>query len=157
MTHIGIDPAFRSGGFAVAIIKDKLMTYHTMKSGFLDFITFMQVRFPAPEYFDKLSIIIENSNLQNVSFNMKGSAGMVARIARNVGANQAISQCTVDYCQSNYKFVREVSPKEKGQKLNQEAFNKLLDAAGISSAKKRINQDQRDAGYLAILSHQNDL
>lgn len=148
MTHIGIDPAFRENGFSIAWVLNSTMNFRTFKSGFLDFILFMRVQFPD---FKSVVITIENSNLQNTTFDKRGSPGVVAKKSRNVGANQAISQCTVDYCNVHYAHVYEISPLAKGPKLNQEIFNELLKQQGIKPAKARVNQDCRDAGQLALI------
>lgn len=151
MTYLGVDPAFRKNGFSIAWIVEKKMFFKTFENGFLDFILFMQLNYPSEKVFKDVVITIENSNLQQASFNVGGSAGVAARMSRNVGSNQAISQCTVDYCNANYANVYEISPKEKGAKLNNADFLMFLQANEITPDTKQTNQDKRDAGYLAVI------
>jgi hypothetical protein len=118
MTVIGIDPAFRAQG--------------KMFKSFLDFLRWLTTPGEAPE---RAIVGIENSNLQNVTFDMKGTKGMVAKISRNVGANQAASQYTVDACKWHYgdKYVFEVSPKQKGAKWTQAMFRAVAKSVLINN------------------------
>ena len=118
MIYIGIDPAFRKKGFAVCIIdEDKTIRTIIMKS-FLEFIAWIRDDAPA-----KAIAVVENSNLQNKTFDMSGTKATVARKSRNVGANQAVSQITFDLTKEKYKNLAfEVSPKQKGKKWDVKMF-----------------------------------
>lgn len=66
---MGIDPAFRNSGFGVVTINGTgVVTGYQMKS-FLHFIRFCEDR----EWPEQLRITIENSNLQNTSFDVSDS------------------------------------------------------------------------------------
>lgn len=148
MIVIGIDPAFRKSGFAICIIDEDGEAQGKMFKSFLDFLRWMTAPGEAP----KNAIVgIENSNLQNVTFEMKGTKGMVAKISRNVGANQAASQYTVDACKWHYgeRNVFEISPKQKGGKWAQATFRAVAKSYKHTIVG-RFNQDQRDAYQIAI-------
>ena len=111
-----------------------------------DFIRFvMNVRY-SPS-----AIVIENSNLQNNMFNYKSSKSVLAKIARNVGQNQACSQITFELCEELFleTEVLNVSPREKGSKWNQERFE--MEANERNHSVQRVNQDCRDAYMLALI------
>lgn len=154
MTYLGIDPAFRKTGFAAVIINGAGEVAAYQFTGFLDFMQWVDGR----EWPNSLVVCIENSNLQNTSFDISGTKGVVARKGRNVGANQAASQYTVDYC--CYKFganrVLEVSPKKKGKKWNQKEFQAVVKQEGHTLCGERWNQDKRDAYKLALIGKQNN-
>jgi hypothetical protein len=149
MIRIGIDPAFRIDGFGIAIFdsSDRTMSFKM----FADFIEFFE--WLNNEDSPKVAkCVIENSNLQNATFDKRGSKEIISRKSRNVGANQAVSQLTVIACRKKYGKgnVLEISPKRKGAKLNEVLFSNMLKTMGIKSEKKKHNQDNRDAGKMAL-------
>lgn len=152
---MGVDPAFRTSGFCVCLI-DSL----TMEVGFVNFkdgfLLFLEACVKDRDVIDLDTVIaIENSNLQNVNFDKKGSKEVVARKGRNVGANQAVSQLSVDACRLyTAAKVMEVSPKNKGSKWNQKQFEAVLKQEGhtLVQKKKGNNQDERDAYKLALIA-----
>lgn len=159
-TLIGIDPAFRANGFGAAII---------LPAGEVWLKTFGR---PADFYTWALSeaaphaalVCVENSYLQNATFDLEGSKMVVARKSRNVGFNQAISQAVVEFCQVRWGAVnvRQLSPQEKGSKWTEVYFNAVLKQEGHHLApamleawphqKHKANQDERDAYKLALLA-----
>lgn len=149
MIRIGIDPAFRIGGFGVAIFDSSDRTMRFL--GFADLIEFYDwlCSEESPEY---AKCVIENSNLQNCTFDKRGTKAIISRKSRNVGANQAVSQLTVIACNKKYgkKNVIEISPKNKGVKWSEKVFQGVLKTMSIQSEKKRHNQDDRDAANLAL-------
>ena len=148
MITIGIDPAFRKTGFAIAVLDETGEVEGRMFRSLLDFIQWVETR----EWPGQTVIVgVENSNLQNVTFDMKGTKGEVARRSRNAGANQAASQYTVDYCRHFFgvEYVFEISPKQKGGKWTQAIFRQVLKQEGHRTAGK-FNQDQRDAYQIAL-------
>ena len=147
---IGIDPAFRKNGFALCIIdtSDKTVRFKKFKNGFLDFASWFL--FDSPEH---AIFCVENSNLQDVSFDMTGTKSVVARKSRNVGKNQAVSQNTVDLLRTKYKVV-DCSPKEKGKKWNASRYTAVMNQEKHSTAKNASNQDERDSYQLALIAKQ---
>lgn len=156
MIQIGIDPAFRDSGFTICIIQDKIVSFYTMKT-FINFLEWVN----ANEHIidDHHIIVVENSNLQNLTFNMNGSKLIVAKMSRNVGANQAISQLVVDYLEYNNFNVIGISPKDKGKKLDHKTTQLLMENEKhiLNTEKKHTykglnyEQDKRDAYKLALL------
>lgn len=142
MTLIGIDPAFRKTGFAVVVIDENREAQGYMFRSFLDFIEWVPLQdFDRPVY-----VGIENSNMQDLTFNPKASP----KQHRNVGANQAASQYTVDYCRHYFgnEYVFEISPKQKGRKWTAGEFKAIAKQDGHAIIG-RFNQDQRDAYQIA--------
>lgn len=152
MVHIGIDPAFRKNGFAICIIDEcNEVAFHTFK----DFLAFIKWSFSDDAPKDAI-VIVENANMQDLTFNMSGSKGEIAKRSRNVGTNQAISQATVDLCRYVWGIgnVIEVSPKEKGAKWTAKEANffakahkHILNLKGIDA-----EQDKRDAYKLCLMA-----
>ena len=147
---MGVDPSFRKNGFSVAIIdtQNKEVEFLTFKNGFLSFQNWVRRN-------DEGVICIENSNLQNKSFDTLGSKGVVARKSRNVGTNQAVSQLSVDYCMGFPHLVTvEVSPKEKGKKWSRETAMSVINSEGLTANKAKISQDEADSLQLALMGKQ---
>lgn len=152
ITYIGIDPSFRDNGFAVCLIEGNNVSFLMMKRGLLDFLIWLFGE-SAPK---NVVVVVENSNLQNMTFDMEGSKSLVAAKSRNVGANQAASQYTEDICVFKYgrSRVYGISPKEKGRKRS---HNEILATAKyyghtLSNYKGLVSeQDKRDAYTLALV------
>ena len=150
--YIGIDPAFRRNGFALAIIdaQTKNISYIQFKGGFIDFYRWLIAEAPPPE---KCIICVENSNLTNKTFDMRGTRLVVARKSRDVGKNQATSQYVVDICKERGYRVIDMSPKNKGQKWNSVSLARVLKSEGITQADAKTNQDKRDGAKLALIAY----
>jgi len=147
---IGIDPSFRKNGFAICVI-DEDLTANFIK--FIDVHGFVCWLIDAPH---NAFYCIENSNLQNETFDMSGSKSIIAKKSRDVGKNMAISQITVDICmqKAGKENVLELSPLQKGKKITDNSIFlniahqeriKLLNYKGLKG-----EQDERDAFLLAI-------
>lgn len=147
--YIGIDPAFRKNGFAAAIIdkETKSISYIQFKHGFLEFSHWLVHK--APER-NKTLICVENSNLQNTSFDVRGNVYQVARKSRDVGKNQAVSQNVFDLCYMLGYSTINLSPLKKGMKWNHTTLEQVLSKEGIKTGK--TNQDKRDAAKLALIA-----
>jgi len=150
--YIGIDPAFRKSGFCLCCIDttDNTVSFKTFKNGFIDFCSW--IRNDAPTQEDCI-ICVENSNLQDVNFDMTGSKTIIALKGRNVGKNQAISQNTTDILRANDYLVVDLSPKEKGVKWTQHIFDNVAKQEGHKVPKK-VSHDGIDAYKLALLAKQ---
>ena len=155
--YIGIDPAFRERGFAICIIDEVKDVDFKIFHSFLSFLDWIVA---AP---DNVIVCIENSNLQNATFNMNGNKAQVASMSRDVGKNMAASQYTVDSCVKFFgdENTLELSPKEKGAKIKD---NRIILGMGKKEGhtfmKKTFNQDERDAyklAYLAIEWHKKQI
>jgi hypothetical protein len=98
---------------------------------------------------------IENSNLTNATFDMRGNKNIIAKVSRDAGKNQAISQITTDYCRLLFPdAVTEVSPLQKGAKIDNDViFRAIAKDARITltNYKGQVGeQDKRDAFMLAL-------
>lgn len=156
MKFIGIDPAFRKDGFCACIIdtSTNIVDFIMFKRGFIDFhnwfLPFVHVNL------DWCATCVENSNMQEQTFDMSGTKEVMARKSRNVGKNQAISQITQDLCKEYLKDKSiQVSPREKGKKWTDKEFlsvakskkHTILNYKGTES-----DQDKRDAYKLALIA-----
>lgn len=153
MIYVGVDPAFRPGGFRIAVVDMKKKTVHfaCMKDVF-EWYEYVRNHLSVLE---KCYICIENSNAQNATFDMSGTRSQIAKRSRNVGCNQAVSEYAVIAAK---KFmpegqVFEVSPLEKGKKIRSNStFQALVRLYKLEICKKGpVVQDERDAFKLAML------
>lgn len=155
MIYIGIDPAFRKNGFAVCIIDDDKTVRALVMKSFLEFIAWL--RDDAPE---KAIAVVENSNMQNKTFDMSGNKATIAKKSRNVGANQAVSQITFELIKEKYgNLAFQVSPKQKGRKWTSAMFLQVLKSEKhtylVVDPKelktKKFKQDSIDAYQIALM------
>lgn len=154
--YIGVDPSFRKHGFGLAMIDTviKDVTFVIFKDGFLGFQRWMK---ECPRFMNAV-VCIENSNLQNTSFDTTGRKGVVARKSRNVGTNQAVSQLSVDFCREiDGYLVIEVSPKQKGKKWSIETAMSVIESEGLTPNKTKISQDEADSLQLALMGKQRSI
>jgi hypothetical protein len=154
---IGADPAFRKDGFAIAIIDEhKTVSFRRFKA-WLDFQNWLMYDAPEPcttADCIPISVGVENSNLQNVTFDMTGGLHVVAKKSRDAGKNMAISQCCYEAFVAKYgaKNVKEFSPERKGQKWDDATFRLVVKSHGhILDPRVKIGQDERDAYKMATL------
>lgn len=151
-TFIGVDPAFRKGGFCACFLDmtDRTAVFRSFRD-VLEFDRFLH----SPDAPEKAIVCVENSNLQNKNFDMTGSRPELARKGRNVGTNQAASQLTVQSVIDRYGKAAciNISPKEKGAKYSKEIFGKVVNQDRITLVKYTGSQDQRDAYKLAWIAY----
>lgn len=148
---IGVDPAFRAGGF-VAVIID--MTDRTASVKVFESLLHWHDWLRGPDAPAQAYVCVENSNLQNKTFDMSGGKPEVARVSRNAGANQAVSQLAFESAKKRYgNTVYEVSPRQKGRKITDaRQFAAIAQHAGITLPKQKLSQDARDAFMLADMA-----
>jgi hypothetical protein len=147
MIIIGIDPAIRKNGFALCFYDTENKSVDFLIMDFVDFILYSECL-----HISSYKFAVENSNLQNLSFDMKGNKGILARKSRNVGMNQAVSQLTCDLLKRRGFEVVEISPKQKGVKLEHETFKALTMNITVNNYKGlKGEQDKRDAFKIALL------
>ena len=110
---IGLDPAFREGGFGAAIIEQGIVTFGNI-ANFADFLNYCDIA-PAGVLW-----CIENSNLDNTTYEYLrgGNTRTLMAKSRDVGKNQAISQVVCDYLIKKFgaERVTAISPRQKGAK-----------------------------------------
>jgi hypothetical protein len=163
---IGVDPAFRPGGFWICIIDKSDMT-----ANFRNFETVLHFdRWLRSDEAPETAIVsIENSNLQKVTFGKmrngeyeKGgneSKQLLASRSRNVGTNQAVSQLAVKAAVDRYgkSCVIEISPRQKGGKIwDEKQFGWIVqaDRVRLMCQVGKAKQDMRDAYMLAQMGGQ---
>lgn len=148
---IGVDPAFRKDGFAACVIDQTDKTARFLN--FQDVLRWSEWLHSddAPEH---AIVCIENSNLQDITFDMRGNRSEIARKSRNVGCNQAVSQLAFVAAVRRYGpgWVFEISPKDKGHKYTPSEFLSVVRQDGIKLPGGSINQDHRDAYKLANIA-----
>ena len=149
-TFIGVDPALRLNGMAACfIMPDKEVEFKRYKR-FLDFlkdsIFWKNLGNPV--------VMIEDSSLQNITFNNSTNRAILSRMSRNVGMNQGASRIAYEWIKDNGCEVYNISPEQKGKKWSKEMFLKIFEREGykfepdFKSAK--ISQDEIDCFSLAI-------
>ena len=147
-TRIGIDPAFRKNGLGVCVVTpDGTVTFPRFKGrGMVGLVRWIQNEAP-----DNVLVTIEDSNLQNTSFDSSGNKNVATRKARNVGCNQAISATIVDFCIDRWgdKAVRPISPQQKGRKWTDGVFKGVAKTNNHQLPNKH-RQDDIDAYQLAV-------
>lgn len=174
-TVIGVDPAFRKGGFWTAVYEPlktavTFVPYPTVLE-FHDYINRIPTSGSSPFF------AVENSNIDAFLFYTHKSHGgalltagqarkvrgaklltkaEIATIGRNVGANQAVSELTCRSIIQRFGAERllALSPKQKGRKYTEMEFNYIyrnLDKVTLYGYKGgNDGQDQRDAYKLAM-------
>lgn len=160
MKVIGLDPAFRKNGFGCCVLDVKRNKIEAVNfqvfADFKAFLVFISMKDHAIICQDDRIIWgVENSNLQNQTFGryQSGAKGL-NKISRNIGANQAVSQITVDVLKWHFgdNNVLEFSPQQKGAKWNLYEAQSMLFDLKVPTSKIKMNQDERDALKIAILT-----
>jgi hypothetical protein len=149
--YIGVDPAFRKDGFWCAVVdmSDRTVSYLKF-SDVLDFHDYLRT---PPGFSANTFICVENSNMQNKSFDTSGNRAETARKGRNVGTNQAVSELAyISACRVFGDRAFQVSPKEKGAKWTEQQAGNVLKSERLTVATKGNNQDCRDALKLALIA-----
>lgn len=148
---IGVDPAFRKKGMAVAVIDTENKTvYAKQMNGVIEFYLFISLL----DKDDVESIIIEDASLQNVTFLKSKNPNVAARLSRNVGMVQAVSAQIVQVAEEKFgeEKVYAISPKEKGTKIYDHAlFCAYLRSVGLVFIGNKSSQDVRDAVKIASI------
>jgi hypothetical protein len=156
---IGLDPAFREGGFGAATIENRVVTFGNIKS-FADFLNFCDI---AP---GGVLWCVENSNLDDTTYQYLrgGNTRTLMAKSRDVGKNQAISQVVCDYLIKKFgaQRVTAISPRQKGAKWgmfdgrrNMSIAREIARAVGEQSGLKSIGwqtatPDEVDAFQVAM-------
>ena len=159
---VGIDPAFRERGFSLCVLTvGRTAHFHTFVS-FMAFLSWANTPGNVP---DGALFVVENSNLEDTVFaRLRGeSPKAMMTIARNVGKNQAVSQCTVDYLCATFgeANVQDISPSEKGAKwgmfggkrnmpLARQIAAEIMKAKKVQGDASRLTGDEIDALQLAL-------
>ena len=149
-TLIGVDPALRIKGMAVCIIADRSMIFKRYKR-FVDFINDV----PNWSQFNPV-VLVEDSSLQNVTFNNSINRAILSRMSRNVGMNQAASRIAYEWIKDNGFEAYNISPEAKGKKFNKDVFMRVVASERLKFEPNfkpaKISQDEIDAFFLALMA-----
>lgn len=149
-TYIGVDPAIRINGMAACFIEcDKQVVFKKYKR-FVDFLK-DSVRW---KMYNNPIVLVEDSSLQNVTFNSSINRAILSRMSRNVGMNQAASRIAYEWIKDNGCEAYNISPEQKGKKWSKGLFLKVFDREGYKFEPDfkpaKISQDEIDCFTLAL-------
>ena len=151
-TLIGVDPALRIKGMAVCfILPDKEVQFKRYKR-FVDFIgaVITWVAYESP------IVLVEDSSLQNVTFNNSINRAILSRMSRNVGMNQAASRIAYEWIKEHDIEAYNISPEAKGKKFNKDIFMRVVASERFKFEPDfkpaKISQDEIDAFFLALMA-----
>ena len=136
---------------AVCIIADRTMIFRKYKR-FVDFIidvpTWAKLKNPV--------VLVEDSSLQNVTFNNSINRSILSRMSRNVGMNQAASRIAYEWIKEHGFDAYNISPEAKGRKFNKDVFIKVAAQERLKFEPHfkpaKISQDEIDAFFLALMA-----
>ena len=145
---IGIDPAFRENGFRMVVIDESGEVQQYKFRRFADWLKWVFSE-DAPK---EANVCVENSNMDKQLYAYhRGKRGQVlATAARNVGANQAVSQCTFDVCAWKWPgSAYQISPKDKGKVWSSDVAEMVMKSEAHKAAG-RMDEDGRAAYQCAL-------
>jgi len=150
-TYIGVDPAIRLNGMAACFIKpDKEVEFKKYKR----FVDFLEDSFHWHKDYEKVVVLVEDSSLQNVTFNSSINRAILSRISRKVGMNQAASRIAYEWIKENGCEAYNISPLQKGSKWTKISFIKVFQSEGYKFETNfkpaKISQDEIDCFTLAL-------
>ena len=134
---------------ACFILPDKVVVFKKYKR-FVDFLIHAQ------DYrsFYLPVILVEDSSLQNVTFNSSINRAILSRMSRNVGMNQAASRIAYEWIKLQGCEAYNISPEQKGKKWGKEIFIKIFQNEGYKFEPNfkpaKISQDEIDCFTLAL-------
>jgi hypothetical protein len=149
-TYIGVDPAIRLNGMAACfILPDKQVVFKRYKR-FVDFLGDVMTWFD----YDNMVVLVEDSSLQNVTFNKSINRAILSRMSRNAGMNQAASRIAYEWIKGQDIEAYNISPEQKGKKWGKEIFMKVFQNEGYKFEPNfklaKISQDEIDCFSLAV-------
>ena len=149
-TYIGVDPAIRINGMAACFIQSNKEVRFTKYKRFVDFI----LDVPKWAQYERPVVLVEDSSLQNVTFNSSINRAILSRMSRNVGMNQAASRIAYEWIKENGCEAYNISPEQKGKKWGKEIFMKVFQNEGYKFEPNfktaKISQDEIDCFTLAL-------
>ena len=101
-------------------------------------------------------VLVEDSSLQNVTFNSSINRAILSRMSRNVGMNQGASRIAYEWIKENGYEGYNISPEQKGKKWGKEIFLKIFQSEGYNFEPNfkpaKISQDEIDCFTLALIA-----
>jgi hypothetical protein len=134
---------------ACFILPDKQVVFKRYKR-FVDFLIHAQ------DYrsFYLPVVLVEDSSLQNVTFNSSINRAILSRMSRNVGMNQGASRIAYEWIKLQGCEAYNISPEQKGKKWGKEIFMKIFQSEGYKFEPNfkpaKISQDEIDCFTLAL-------
>jgi hypothetical protein len=134
---------------AACIIQGKEVKFTKYKR-FVDFI----LDVPKWVQYENPVVLVEDSSLQNVTFNSSINRAILSRMSRNVGMNQAASRIAYEWIKGQDIEAYNISPEQKGKKWGKEIFMKVFQNEGYKFEPNfktaKISQDEIDCFTLAL-------
>lgn len=151
LSLIGVDPAIRINGMAACFIHPNKEVRFTKYKRFVDFI----LDVPKWSEFNPI-VLVEDSSLQNVTFNSSINRAILSRMSRNVGMNQAASRIAYEWIKENGFNAFNISPEGKGRKWNKDVFLKVVQQERLkfepNFKNAKVTQDMIDSFFLALMA-----
>lgn len=136
---------------AICIIANRTMIFRRYKR-FVDFIGDVVTWF----VYENPIVLVEDSSLQNVTFNNSINRAILSRMSRNVGMNQAASRIAYEWIKCNDLEAYNISPEAKGKKFNKDVFMRVVASERLKFEPDfkpaKISQDEIDAFFLALMA-----
>ena len=149
-TLIGVDPALRIKGMAVCIIADRTMIFKK----YIRFVDFINDVITWSQF--NPVVLVEDSSLQNITFNNSTNRAILSRMSRNVGMNQAASRIAYEWIKEHDIEAYTISPEAKGKKFNKDVFMRVVASERLKFEPDfktaKISQDEIDAFFLALMA-----
>ena len=134
---------------ACFIMPDKVVRFKKYKR-FVDFLKNVE----AWVVYENPVVMVEDSSLQNITFNNSTNRAILSRMSRNVGMNQGASRIAYEWIKDNGCEAYNISPEQKGKKWSKEMFLKIFEREGYKFEPNfkpaKISQDEIDCFSLAI-------
>jgi hypothetical protein len=118
------------------------------------FVDFLEDSFHWHKDYENVVVLVEDSSLQNVTFNSSINRAILSRMSRNVGMNQAASRIAYEWIKENGCEAYNISPLQKGSKWTKISFMKVFQNEGYKFEPNfkpaKISQDEIDCFTLAL-------
>ncbi len=118
------------------------------------FVDFLEDSFHWHKDYENVVVLVEDSSLQNVTFNSSINRAILSRISRKVGMNQAASRIAYEWIKENGCEAYNISPLQKGSKWTKISFMKVFQNEGYKFEPNfkpaKISQDEIDCFTLAL-------
>jgi len=118
------------------------------------FVDFLEDSFHWHKDYENVVVLVEDSSLQNVTFNSSINRAILSRMSRKVGMNQAASRIAYEWIKENGCEAYNISPLQKGSKWTKISFMKVFQNEGYKFEPNfktaKISQDEIDCFTLAL-------
>ena len=136
---------------ACFIMTDKVVRFKKYKR-FVDFLNNVE----AWVVYENPVVMVEDSSLQNITFNNSINRAILSRMSRNVGMNQAASRIAYEWIKEHEIEAYNISPEAKGKKFNKDVFMRVVASERLKFEPDfktaKISQDEIDSFFLALMA-----